>query len=367
VIRFPHHSSGKGLREECVSQRFQMKTKLNLLAKLITANCLIILLMTVAEVWLTRYLRSVPDAILMVFGGLSGASITALACYLILRNYLQHLLEFRKAIESVHEGTPPSVLAQAVSDPTIDGVILSVRDALSRLEDESLWHTTQLLNSIEAERQRIGRELHDQTSQTLATALINLKLADSCLSSNASDARKKLARAKQLIEHSMEQIKICVYDLRPVMLDDLGLVPTLRWHIKTHLTGTGLTIAADFEDAVERAPLNIETTLYRIAQEALANVIRHAQATRVSIRLETKPEYTVLSITDNGKGFNLDQVIHNGKKNWGSGLGLFTIRERIKLAKGTFNIESEEGKGTQISIVIPIPAPKSLENQRQQL
>jgi two-component system, NarL family, sensor histidine kinase UhpB len=342
-----------------------MRIKLKLPAKLITANCLIILLITVVEVWLSRHLGGVPDAALMIIMGIVGVSITALACYLILRNYLQPLIEFRKAIESVHEGALPSILAQAVSDPAIDGVILSVRDALNRLEDESLWHTTQLLNSIEAERQRIGRELHDQTSQTLATALINLKLADGCLGGNISDARKKLTTAKHLIEHSMEQIKICVYNLRPVMLDDLGLAPTLRWHIKTHLTGTGLTIAADFEDAAERAPLHIETTLYRIAQEALANVIRHAHATRVSIRLETKPEYAVLAIADNGKGFDPNQALRSDQKGY-SGLGLFTIRERIKLVKGTLNIESEEGKGTQINVVIPISPQKFFNNQGQQ-
>jgi two-component system sensor histidine kinase UhpB len=270
-------------------------------------------------------------------------------------------MEFRKAVEAIHGGMSPSIVAHADSDPTVGGVIRSVRDAIDRLEDESLWHTTQLLNSIEAERQRIGRELHDQTSQTLATALIDLKLADSFVGSNILDARKKLAAAKQLIEHSMEQIKICVYDLRPVMLDDLGLVPTLRWHIKTHLAGSGLAITADFEAAVMRPPRNIETTLYRVAQEALANVIRHAQATRVSIRLETKPEYAVLAISDNGKGFDPNQAIRSDK-NDGGGLGLHTIRERIKLVKGTLNIESEEGMGTQINVVVPIPR-NSLEAQ----
>jgi len=343
-----------------------MKIKLKLFAKLITANCLVIFFITVAGVWLARYLHRVADAVLMVVLGIAGTSITALACYLILRNYLRPLLEFRRAIESFHEGMSPSILARAVSDPTIGGVILSVRDALNRLEDESLWHTTRLLNSIEAERQRIGRELHDQTSQTLATALINLKLADVSLGNNTSGARKKLAVTKQLIEHSMEQIKICVYDLRPVMLDDLGLVPTLRWYIKTHLTGAGLTIATDFEDAAERAPRHIETTLYRVTQEALANVMRHAHATRVSIRLETKPEYAVLAIADNGKGFDPNQVIRS-EKNILCGLGLHTIRERIKLVKGTLNIESEEGKGTQINVVVPISSPRSLDDQEQQV
>ncbi len=342
-----------------------MKIKLKLMAKLIAANCLIIGFMTVAEVWLVRYFRSIADTILIIVLGIAGISITATACFLILRNYLKPLVEFRKAVDSIHEGMLPLALARAATDPAIDGIMLSVRDALNRLEDESLWHTTQLLNSVEAERQRIGRELHDQTSQTLATALINLKLADDSLGSSASVARKKLSSAKQLIEHSMEQIKICVYDLRPVMLDDLGLVPTLRWYIKTHLAGTGLTVVTDFEDAGERAPRNIETTLYRVAQEALANVIRHANATRVSIQLETKPGYAVLAIVDNGKGFDPNQLTRSGKDICG-GLGLFTIRERVKLVKGTLNIDSQENKGTQLHVVVPIPSLQSVESQEHQ-
>ena len=148
----------------------------------------------------------------------------------------------------------------------------------------------------------------------------------------------------------------------PVMLDDLGLVPTLRWHIKTHLAGTGLTISTDFEDADKRMPRNIETTLYRVAQEALANVIKHACATRVSIRLETKAEYAALAIFDNGKGFDLNSTGRREKINC-SGLGLHTIRERIKLVKGTLNIESGKGVGTQINIVVPIPPLNSLDDQ----
>jgi signal transduction histidine kinase len=338
-----------------------MRIRRQLLAKMIAANCLIIFLMTVAEVWLARQLQSIPDIILMAVLGIAGTSVTALSCYVILRSFLRSLLEFSKTVEAIHDGTPPSIPAGGASDPAIDSVIVSVRNALSRLGDESLRHTIQLLNSIEAERQRIGRELHDQTSQTLATALINLKLADGAIGRNSSQARKKLAAVKQLIEHSMEQIKICVYDLRPVMLDDLGLAPTLRWHIKTHLTGTGVTIDADLDDAGERPPRTIETTLYRIAQEALANVIRHSNATRVFIRLETKPGYAALSIADNGKGFDPGRVVQSDRNL--SGLGLYTIRERVKLVKGTLNIESAPGKGTQVHVVIPISLPRSSADQ----
>lgn len=331
-----------------------------------TANAFIIVLVAVGGAGLARRMPEVPGVVFMVVFGVSGSAISALASYVILRDYFRHLIEFQKAVEAIHRGMSPSIVAHSDSDPTIGGVIQSVRDVLDRLEDESLWHTTQLLNSIEAERQRIGRELHDQTSQTLATALINLKLADSAVSSNSPDARKKLAAAKQLIEHSLEQIKICVYDLRPVMLDDLGLVPTLRWHIKTHLAGTGIVITADFEDAVMRAPRNIETTLYRVAQEVLANVVRHAHATRVSIRLEIKPEYAALAISDNGQGFDPPKEGLSAKNSSG-GLGLHIIRERIKLAKGAFNINSEKGLGTQINIVVPIPTQNSFEDQGRQI
>jgi two-component system sensor histidine kinase UhpB len=314
----------------------------------------------IGGVWSARHFHDTPVIGLMVVLGVAGSAISVIAGYLIMRNYFRPLVEFRKAVESVRGGISPSIAAHSDSDPAIGGVIRSVRDALDRMEDESLWCTTRLLNSIEGERQRIGRELHDQTSQTLATALINLKLADSAIGGNFPDARKKLAAVKQLIEHSLEQIKICVYDLRPVMLDDLGLVPTLRWHIKTHLAGTGLAITTDFDDAVLRAPRNIETVLYRVAQEALANVIRHAHATRVSIRLETKPEYAVLAITDNGQGFDPNMEIIGGKNGHG-GLGLHIIRERAKLAKGTLHIESEKGRGTQINVVVPIEAQNSPE------
>jgi two-component system, NarL family, sensor histidine kinase UhpB len=347
------------------SAEVRIPAKINLLAKLVAANIFIITLVTIGGVWLAREFRDTPIPLLMIVLGTTGSAASIGVCYLVMHNYFRPLVEFRKAVESIHEGMSPSIIARPDSDPTIGGVIRSVSDAIDRLGDETLWHTTQLLNSIEAERQRIGRELHDQTSQTLATALINLKLADSAIGSSSPDAHKKLGRVKQLIEHSLEQIKICVYDLRPVMLDDLGLVPTLRWHIKTHLTGTGVAIAADFEDAAVRAPRNIETTLYRIAQEVLANVIRHAHATRVSIKLEIRPEYAVLAISDNGKGFNPNAEIP-GNKN-GGGLGIHIIRERIKLAKGTLNIESGVGMGTQINAVIPIPIQGSSEDQGRQI
>ena len=108
----------------------------------------------------------------------------------------------------------------------------------------------------------------------------------------------------------MEEIKLLVYDLRPVMLDDFGLVPTLRWYIKSHLQGAGPEIVTDFDEAGLRLPGDVETALYRVTQEALANAVRHSDATKIHVRLVTKPGFVSLAVIDNGKGFDADEILH---------------------------------------------------------
>lgn len=333
-----------------------MGLQLGLSTKLVGANTLVILGVVVGGV-LLAYNHDTSAGILIVLWSIAGFAATVIASSLILRRYFRPLLELRASLEALQGSAYPSVPAHSNADPTIGGVISSVRDVFHRMEDSSLRHTTRLLNSIEGERQRIGRELHDQTCQTLATALLDLKLADAALDGDPANARMRISAVKQLIELSLEQIKICVYDLRPVMLDDFGLVPTLFWHIRTHLAGTGIAVETDFEDAGMRAPRNIETTLYRIAQEALANILRHARATRVYIRLETRTDHAILTVSDNGIGFDPEQA--NRCREGRGGLGLRTIRERVKLVNGTLKIESENGRGTKVRVLIPIFPPSS--------
>jgi signal transduction histidine kinase len=333
---------------------FRFKPSLGI--KLVCLNTLIMLVVALAGVGLVQHYDFLHGIVILGFSAM-GFGISVLVSGLMVKSYIRPLLDFRNAMESLPEDAFPSIPTYSDPDPAIGGVISSVRQAISQIEDSSLRHTTQLLNSIEGERQRIGRELHDQTCQTLATALLDIKMVEITLNdgeaTHVEGARSRLAAAKQLIEHSLEQIKICVYDLRPVMLDDFGLVPTMRWHIRTHLAESGIVVNADFEDASLRAPRNIETTLYRVAQEALANTLRHAQATRVYVKLETREGYAVLKISDNGKGFDLKRP-NRGRED--GGLGLRTMRERVKLVKGSLKIESELGMGTHLHVVVPIPS-----------
>ena len=134
------------------------------------------------------------------------------------------------------------------------------------------------------------------------------------------------------------------------MLDDIGLAPTLRWYIKSHLQDVGPTIVADFEGATLRLPGEVETALYRIAQEVLSNAVRHAAATKIVIRLEVRPGYADLAVIDNGLGFDPEVTLHDPGRR---GVGLLSIRERVELLGGTVNIVSAIGRGTRVYTVIP--------------
>jgi two-component system sensor histidine kinase UhpB len=221
-----------------------------------------------------------------------------------------------------------------------------------RLGRESLSYAERQLGGIEEERRRIGRELHDETSQTLAATLVRLDLCDHAIQDHdPAGAHAQVVNCKTLITHTIDEIKLIVYDLRPVMLDDFGLVPTLRWYIQSHLQGAGPEIVTDFDEADLRLPGDVETALYRVTQEALANAVKHADATKVHVRLVTKPGFVSLAVIDNGRGFSGGDALHGDGH---AGVGLLSMKERIELAGGSVNIESAVGRGTRLYVVIPL-------------
>lgn len=293
----------------------------------------------------------VAAGVLLVVGGLV---VTALANIVLSRRAWGHLSELSSALDSIHKGELQQRVRVDSADPELHRLSLSFNNMCARLEDESRQYATKLLSSIEEERRRIGRELHDETSQTLAATLVILDLAEKALESgDLSGAHERVANSKALIGHSIDEIKLLVYDLRPVMLDDLGLGPTLRWYIQSHLKDAGPAIVSDFEGATSRLPSEVETALYRISQEMLANAVRHASATKIIVRLETRSGYAGLAVIDNGHGFDPDAALHSTDRR---GLGLLSIKERVELVGGTVNIESTIGRGTRVYVVIPFEA-----------
>jgi signal transduction histidine kinase len=138
-----------------------------------------------------------------------------------------------------------------------------------------------------------------------------------------------------------------VYDLRPAMLDDLGLAAALRWYAKARVDKPGIEVVMHLDEA-PRLPPPLETALYRVAQEALANVVEHSGAQRVSVGLAISPGYAVLTVFDDGRGFDLAQAR-------GRGLGLPSMRERVAQFGGQFNVVTEPGAGTRVYAVVTIP------------
>jgi signal transduction histidine kinase len=221
----------------------------------------------------------------------------------------------------------------------------------SRQMQEHLRHLShQILFAQEEERKQISRELHDEIAQTLTGINISLATLTKEATINTSSLKKKIASTQQLVEKSMKIVHRFARELRPMLLDELGLIPALHSYMKNFTERTGVhirfTVFAELEqlDSVKR------TVLYRVAQEALTNVARHAQASLVKVSIRKLDGITRMEIIDNGKSFHVQHVL-SGKRN--KRLGLLCMRERLEMVNGSFTVESAPGKGTIIRAQIP--------------
>jgi two-component system sensor histidine kinase UhpB len=324
----------------------------SILQKILVVNAAIILIGAVVGTLVTQRLNDQPWWVIALAFFAAGVCASGLANYFVLRTTFRPLVDLSVAMSQVHKGERELGPLGPGHEPSMRSVSEAVVEMLDRLDGEARRYTAKMFDTIEDERRRIGRELHDDTSQTLAAALINLELVDKGLDDCGPEVSQRVENTIDLIQYCLTQIKILVYDLRPSMLDDLGLVPALRWYIQSHLQAADLELVTDFEGGGQRLPENVETALYRIAQESLGNVVRHSMATRVTLSLETKPGYASLGVIDNGIGFVPDEVINDDDGRFG--IGLLSIRERTELLNGTVTIDSSPGKGTRVHVVVPL-------------
>jgi two-component system sensor histidine kinase UhpB len=322
--------------------------------RLIAVNVAIVLAGAIGGTALTRRFDDWPAWALVLLFFCLGAAMVAAANYTILRNTFRPLVDLSRAMASVHKGERASALAVGDGEPSLLGVARAASEMLDRIDLESRAYSAKIFESIENERRRIGRELHDETGQSLAAALLNLDLAEKVLDPASAPAVERITTARQLIRHGLSQVKLLIHDLRPSMLDDFGLVPALRWYVQSHLQGADLEIEVDLPEGNRRLPSEVETALYRIAQEALGNTARHSHATRVLLSLTVQSGYAALAVTDNGDGFDPDDVILDREGRYG--VGLLSIRERAELLGGTAHITSAPGRGTQVHVVVPLQA-----------
>jgi len=196
----------------------------------------------------------------------------------------------------------------------------------------------------EEERKRIARELHDETSQDLATLLLAI---ETTVDNGSEDLKKKFLQMKDLTSRTLDSIHRLILDLRPSVLDDLGLTSALRWVAETRLEPMGIDLNFAVAGQERRLKPEIETTLFRIGQEAISNVARHAEASSVAIALEFSQGCVRLEVEDNGKGFEFDESSSGS-------FGLRGMKERAALLDGVLSIDSHSGHGTRLAVAIPV-------------
>ena len=218
------------------------------------------------------------------------------------------------------------------------------------MQDQLRRLSRQLLSAQEEERKMISRELHDEIAQTLTG--INIRLASLKTEStlNTKGLQKKISSTQRLVEKSVDIVHRFARELRPTVLDDLGLIPALHSFVKSFSKQTCIHIRLTVFAEVEKLDNAKRTVLYRVAQEALTNVARHAQASQVEVSIRKLPGAARMEIKDNGKSFEAQRVMHS-KRN--TRLGLIGMRERLEMVGGSFGVESAPGKGTTIRAQIP--------------
>ena len=227
-----------------------------------------------------------------------------------------------------------------------------------QMQEQLRFLSHEILLAQEEERKQISRELHDDISQTLTGIHVHLAALTKDHEIHSMGLERKILRTQQLVEQSVEIVHRFARELRPTMLDDLGLVPALHAYMKEFTQRTGLHIHfTTFSYTKTKLLDNIQrTALYRVAQEALKNVARHAQASQIEVSLLKVPGALRMEIHDNGKSFEADRVLLD-KRN--KRLGLLGMRERMAMVGGTLKVTSAPGRGTTIQAEMPFrPALK---------
>lgn len=237
--------------------------------------------------------------------------------------------------------------AVAIENARLFAAIAESREQLRTL-------SAQIVQAQEEERRRLARELHDEIGQALTAVTLDLGMLAQLIPKTDERLQRALEDAQMLSQNALEEVRRLSVELRPAILDDLGLVPALRWAIDRHTERTGVQGRFEVIGLEGRLPGEIETVCYRAVQEALTNAARHAGACNIAVTLELERDgRTVhLTISDDGVGFDVNQALHRAQA--GGSLGLLGLRERVELLGGHLDIRSRPGRGTTIEVRLPV-------------
>ena len=223
---------------------------------------------------------------------------------------------------------------------------MRAREELHRL-------SARLVSAQEEERRKLSRELHDEIGQSMSALLVELGNFGSVLPPENAALQERLQAVKRLAENNVVVLRNLSLLLRPSMLDDLGLVPALKWQAREVARRTGIKVKVDAEDVPDHLPDEYRTCIYRVVQEALHNATRHSKATHIRVTVTHGESGVTVRIQDDGVGFHAPQE---------KGMGILGMEERVRHLGGSFHIDSEAGHGAAISIQLPLAAaPQAVE------
>jgi two-component system sensor histidine kinase UhpB len=209
-----------------------------------------------------------------------------------------------------------------------------------------------ILRVQEAERGRISRELHDGVGQSLTALKMQLQLLELAAVREQSTLAPRLAELREMADRSLQEVRQISHLLRPQMLDELGLLPTLQWLARTFQKRTGIEVELVAEGMDERTDPDVENLVFRLLQEALTNVAKHAHAPLARIDLRREEERLFLRVEDRGAGFDAAEFLRSTDEE--RGFGLRGMRDRVHLFAGHFTVTSQPGKGTTLEIEVPL-------------
>lgn len=211
----------------------------------------------------------------------------------------------------------------------------------------SMASVEMLVNAQEAERQRLSRQMHDGPAQALSNFILQTEIAMRLLDVDPVQARDELSNLKVSAMGTFQKVRNFIFELRPMMLDDLGLVPTIRRYADAFKEQTGLEVNVNISGNERRLEPYLEVMVFRAVQELMGNSARHSQATLLKLSFDLTDDFARVTVDDNGRGFDYDSVEQ------GSNLGLKLIRERVEMLGGTFEVDSAAGKGTRVTFTLP--------------
>jgi two-component system sensor histidine kinase DegS len=209
-----------------------------------------------------------------------------------------------------------------------------------------------VIQAQEEVRQRVAQRLHDGPAQSLANVVLTAEICEKLFQSDPKRAQSELGNLKGQVNSTLQDTRKFIFELRPMTLDDLGLVPTLRRYVADVGTRYQLQASLVAPQGEQRLPIEMEVPIFRVAQEAITNAVQHGHATQVRVTIALRPEGIVLTVEDNGSGFDVEQALAGAAAR--KTIGLANMQERAEMLGGWLRIESARGHGSRVELSAPM-------------